>query len=299
MKKIKEESVGGDREVEGRVKGNKDMFDAISPFDFRYYGRDEKAKRELGPYLSERAFIVYQLRVECALVKVLADRGICNQSVYREVKHAAGEITPEEVYAEEDKIHHNIRALVNCIQKRVSYAAKPFVHLTATSYDIIENANAARYRDAACAAVIPELCKLMDALIALALREKNTLQAGRTHGQHAEPITFGFTVSGYVARLGDRIEALQRAASSLRGKFSGAVGAYNASALFFSDPEGFEKDVLKELGLEPCMQSSQVAQAEYLTDFVHAVVSCFSVLANIADDMRHLQRSEINEIAEV
>jgi len=79
---------------------------------------------------------------------------------------------------------------------------------------------------------------------------------------------------------------------------AGAVGSYNASAIFFNDPEEFERAVLSELKLKPSPISTQVVEAEYMADFIHAVTSCFGVLANLADDMRHLQRSEIGEVAE-
>ncbi|HOB22920.1 MAG TPA: lyase family protein, partial [Bacillota bacterium] len=114
----------------------------------------------------------------------------------------------------------------------------------------------------------------------------------------AVPITFGFAVVQYVSRLGERIKLVEKTARNLRGKFAGAVGAYNASSLFFDDPETFEKEVLEEVGLLPSETSTQVVQPEYLTDFIHAITSTFGVLANLADDFRHLQRTEISEVGE-
>src|SRR6266852_5801547 len=99
----------------------------ISPSDFRYSVPD------LLPFLSEDAFVKYKARVEAALGKQLADAGICSKSVAEEIERAAEEITVEEVYAEERRIKHDIRALVNVIRSKVSDQAKPFVHLTATS----------------------------------------------------------------------------------------------------------------------------------------------------------------------
>jgi len=121
---------------------------------------------------------------------------------------------------------------------------------------------------------------------------------GRTHGQHAEPITFGFTMASYVARLGGRILQIKATAENLRGKFSGAVGAYNASSLFNSDAEKFERAILDKLKIKPGSHSTQLVEAEYTVDLMHAVVSTMGVLANVADDMRHLQRSEIAEVYE-
>jgi len=273
-------------------------FDNISPLDYRYYGRDKDVFAKLSPYLSEEARIRYQLRTELALVKVLARRRICPASVVGEVEKAIGKITANDVYEGEDRIKHDVRALANCIRERVSDKAKPYVHFTATSYDIVNTSVAARFRDFTMDVLVPEMLQLEKALIAIALREKGTLQIGRTHGQHAEPITFGFAISEYVSRFGHAIESVSIAGDDLRGKFSGAVGAYNASALFFSDPEKFEAEVLNELGIKPATHSTQVSEPEYVADYMHSVVSAFGVIANLADDMRHLQRSEIAEVGE-
>ena len=292
------ENLMGTNEVEGWVEEEMPLFDNISPLDFRYYGRNEKTKDKLKPYLSEEGAVRYLAKVEAALTKTLAKKGVCSKSLADEVVNACRHITAQEVYEEEDKIKHNIRALANSIRKRVSDKAKPYVHFTTTSHDIICTADAARLKDFSNEVLIPALVNFERTLIYLALREKETLQIGRTHGQHAEPITFGFAIAQYVSRIGTRIKAIQKTANNLRGKIAGAVGAYNASALFFEDPEDFEKRVLGELKLKPSPISTQVVEAEYMADFIHAAISCFGVLANIGDDMRHLQRSEIGEVAE-
>lgn len=275
-----------------------DLFDCVSPLDYRYYGNDAKLVALLGPTVSERAYISSELEVELAAVKVLARRGVCPESVVGEVARAIGEVTPEEVHEEDARIHHDTRAMVNCLRNRVSDEAKPFIHLCLTSFDVKDTALALRLQRATRDAVVPELLKLEATLIALARREKDTLQMGRTHGQHAVPLTFGFAVAQYVSRLGGRIEAIAGAAGALRGKISGAVGAYNASSLFFGDPMEFEREVLAELGLEPSPASTQIVEAEFVTDYMHTLVSALGVLANLADDMRNLQRTEIGEVGE-
>lgn len=278
---------------------NRTIFDNVSPLDFRYYGQDEKLQQALDPYVTERGRVMSEAAVEVAATRVLARRGICPPTVADEVAAAVASLTPEEVAAEEARIQHNIRALVNCIQRKVSDAARPYVHFTLTSFDVVDTATAWRLKQAALHVIIPDLLALEKTLIDLARREKNTLQIGRTHGQHAVPITFGFAVAETVSRLGGRIEALQRVAHDMRGKISGAVGAYNASSLCFDDPIEFEREVLAELDLLPSRHSTQIVEAEFVTDYVHALVSAFGVLAGLADDMRHLQRTEIAEVGEV
>jgi adenylosuccinate lyase len=270
----------------------RDVFDSISAIDFRYWDKDVAA------YLSENAFTRYKLLAELALVKTLCACHLCPKSAVKEIAAACEQVTTEEVYEEEDRIHHDIRALVNCIRKRVSDEAKPYVHMTATSYDIVDSANAARYKDVIEKVLVPALIKLEGILIDLTLREAETPQVGRTHGQHAVPITFGFAMASYVSRLGNSIEVLKSLAKELQGKFSGAVGAYNASSLFVGNPEFFEEGVLEKLGITPAEHSTQVVPPESLTRLLAEVTIAAGILANLADDMRHLQRTEIGEVGE-
>ena len=268
------------------------VFDDISPLDYRYW--DEQSAE----ILSEEARIKFQAKAEAALAIALAQQGICSREIAEEIAGACSAVRAEDVYAEEKITRHDVRALVNCIRKRVGDSAKPFVHFGATSYDIVDTANALRYKEACEKIVLPSLKNLEKTLIEIALREKGTLQIGRTHGQHAEPITFGFAIAGYVNRLGSRIVAVEKAKDALEGKFSGAVGAYNGSSLFIQDPVSFEKSIMQQLGLKQCMHSTQVVGPETLLDLLNALIGAFNVLANFADDMRHLQRTEINEVAE-
>lgn len=275
-----------------------DVYDCVSPLDFRYYGTEPRMRELLEPYVSEAARLRSELAVEVALVRVLARRGVCPREAADEIAAAAAQVTAQEVGEEEARIHHNTRAMVNVLRAKVSETARPYVHFTMTSFDVVDTARAWLFRQATQKAVLPELVKLEEVLIGLALREKDTAQIGRTHGQHAVPITFGFAIAQYVNRLGLCIEGLGRAAEALPGKISGAVGAYNASALFFDDPVGFEAEVLAELRLAPALASTQIVPPEPMADFVHALTVVLGVFANLADDMRHLQRTEIGEVGE-
>jgi adenylosuccinate lyase len=267
-------------------------FDLFSPSDFRYN------VEALSPFLSEEAYIRYKARVEAALASQLAKEGICTEKVAREIKKACSAINANEVYAEEKRIKHDIRALANVIRDRVSSKAKPFVHLSATSYDIVDTANSLRFKEAIEFVVLPDLVRLENSLIKISLKHANSVQVGRTHGQHAEPITFGFFLSYYVSRLGQRILKLKEATSELVGKFAGAVGVYGPISLLIDNPEGFERELLASLGLHPSEVSTQIVQPEPITDLIHVIVSTMGVLANFARDMRHLQRTEIDEVAE-
>src|SRR5207253_8166258 len=240
-------------------------FDAASPFDARYYFADPAFFARLHPYVAESAQIRCLARVEAALAETLADAGVCPPTAAAEIAAACALITPEEVYEEERRIQHNIRALVNCIAKRISTMARPFVHLFATSADIIDTARALCLVEVTRDVLLPDLTELMRRLIRMARAHADTPQMGRTHGQHAVPITFGFAVALYVSRLGQRLSAIGQAAGNLRGKFAGAVGAYNALALLAgADPLEIEAALMRKLGLVPPEISSQVPPPEYI-----------------------------------
>ena len=273
-------------------------FDAISPLDSRFYGGDPQLYAALHPYLSEEGRVRAQAKAEAALARALAEEGIAPVAAADAIAAAADRIGAAEVYAEEARIGHDVRALVNQIRAKVPPEARRFVHLGATSMDVVDTANAWRYREAVERVLIPRLGLLASRLIAVAEGEADTTQVGRTHGQHAVPITFGFAVAEYVSRIGGRILLLQASARALPGKLSGAVGAYNAPALLVTDPRALERRYLAHLGLVPASHSTQIVEPEAWSDLAHACVTTLGVMANLADDMRHLQRTEIAEIAE-
>ena len=276
----------------------RDIFKNISPIDARYYKSNGELIDRLSEYLSESSVIRYEAAVETAMIIVMERYGVVDKGSGREIRNAFRAVTPEQVYEEESKTHHNIRALVNVMQRYVPESLAPFIHLSATSEDITGTAYAMRLKDAFFRVVIPKCTELLQVLTEIANREAETVQIGRTHGQHAVPVTVGYLFAGYSDRFGGRMMKILEALGELRGKVSGAVGAYNASALLFDDPRQFERDVLEELGLRPADFSSQIVEPEYVLDLIHAVVSAFGILAHIADDMRHLQRTEIGEMGE-
>lgn len=274
------------------MKETKALEDLVSPTDFRY------TVKELLPYLSVGAYTKYLAKVEAGIVNTYAKEGICSQKIADEVKEACENISYDEVKKEEDRIRHDIRALVNVIRNHVSDEAKPFVHMGATSYDIIDTANSMRIKEAFNNVIIPDIVKLEKRLMDLADQYKDTVQIGRTHGQHAVPITFGLYLAEYVARIGNQIFKIKDSVEELPGKLSGPVGAYNANSLLVKDPIAFEKQHLKDLGLEPTLISKQIVPYEPLNDLMHHITSTTGILANFAQNARHLQRSEINELRE-
>lgn len=270
----------------------------VAVLDFRRYAGNPVAAASLAPYFSEEAFLRYLLAVEVALGRVLSRRGICPPEVGVLIEEAATRIDVQQVFEEQQRVRHSLMAVINCLRAQLPDTARPFVHLTATTNDIVCSADSCRYRDFSKAVLLPSLIKLERTLIALARREKDTLQVGRTHGMHAEPVTFGFAIAHFVSRLGRMILRIRQAAQELPGKLSGAVGAYNGARLFVADPPALEREVLAELGLRPSPTSTQIVEAEFLVDYFHALVATFGIVANIADDLRQLHRSELGEVEE-
>jgi adenylosuccinate lyase len=271
----------------------------LSPLDHRYYLANTELYEELTEYLSEEALIRYCLRVEGELLKAHLDAaGSLGSETERVIEDAISAVTPQEVYEEERSTRHALRALVNVLRGKLPEELLPYVHLGATSVDIIDTAAALRLRGAVEQVLLPLLIALEEELIELTEAEAETPQVGRTHGQHAVPITLGFAYAEYTARLGKSIERIAREARELRGKMSGAVGGYNAMSLIHSDPVALEKAVLARLDLEPAEYASQIVEPEYQLRLLLEINTAFGILANLADDLRNLQRSEIDELRE-
>lgn len=279
----------------------RDRFRFISPLDHRYWLANREQFEALADCLGEEAGVRYAAQVESALLIELLRRlpgNAPDEGLEQRIRAAAGRVTAAAVAAEERVTDHNLRALVNVLQRELPVEVRHLAHVGATSYDITDTANAARYRDALRGVVLPLLIRLEAELIELAEREADSMQVGRTHGQYAVPVTFGFAVAEYVARLGKSIVRLKRRCDDLRGKLAGAVGAYHATALLVDDPQELERAVLAGLGLQPSESATQIVEPEYLLRALLELNTAFGILANLADDLRNLQRSEIDEVRE-
>jgi len=275
----------------------RNIFQNISPIDHRYSISESTLFKSLVPWISEEASIAACVKAEIALIYAhLTVRGKMTDSIREELKNCA--VEPDEVYAEEEKTNHNIRALVNVLKRKVPPELAPLVHLGATSVDILDTSLSWRVTGVTREVVLPLLKKLELLLCSFTEREAETPQVGRTHGQHAVPITLGFAAAEYVSRLGKSILEIEKRSRELKGKLSGAVGAYNATSMIVKDPQELERVYLAELGLEPSEHSTQLVEPEYLLRLLLEFNTAFGVIANLADDLRNLQRSEIGEVRE-
>lgn len=274
------------------------IYEAIDPLDSRY------RNPEVAKYLSEEARVGYQAYTEAALAHTLADFGMCERETAEEIEAACLNVAAKEVYDREygregyTATRHDIKALSEAVSSQVGEEAKPWVHALATSYDIVGTANALQQSEASRHVLLPRFHNLEETLLDLSERYADTPQIGRTHGQHAVPTTFGFAVSRYAGRMGESIEEMQQRTQQLPGKFSGAVGAYNSTSLMLSNPRAFEARFLERLGLDVSEHSTQIPAPEPLSRMYMELQLSAGVMAQIAEDMRHLQRSEIAEVGE-
>lgn len=277
-----------------------DYYGATDPMDDRY------EEEEIQLYFSSETRVACQAHVEAALAHTYADFGKCSREVALEIEAACRDISAKEVEDREKGrgkfkgkgTNHDVQALVDAISARVSDEAKPVVHAAATSYDTISTANSLQYKEGVHRLIIPRLVSLGDVIADLASRYAGTAQVGRTHGQHGVPITFGFATSRYLGRLGESLIELDRHAENLQGKFSGAVGGYNASKLINENPRVFEAAFLAKLGLQTCDHATQIVPAENIIRLFAELTNTSGIMAQIGEDMRNLQRTEIAEVGE-
>jgi len=274
-----------------------DEYDNLAAVDIRYF------REKFIPYISENAFTAYKLKVELAGLKVQAKYNLCPATAVREMEEAIEQVTTAAVYKEEKEVtKHDIVALVHIVRSFMSPEAAPFVHRFATSYDIIDSARAMMYRDFIGEVLVPDLLKFQKVLIGVARREAATPQIGRTHLQHAVPITFGYSMAEFISRMGNCIKTIQYLVNQLHGKFSGPVGAYNAGVLLLDkhdiDPIQFESEVLAELGLTAGEYAKQIVMPEPVARLLMEVAILSGAFVNLAQNMRYLQAPEINEVME-
>ena len=195
------------------------------------------------------------------------------------------------VLEREQVTNHDVAAFVDVLQRHIGPLAGTYVHHGLTSTDVVDTAWCWALRDAS-DLVIGQLQSLIDAATDLARRHRRTLMIGRTHGIHAEPTTFGAKVALWVLQL-KRDEQRWLAARDAIAvcKLSGAVGTYSNI-----DPS-VEEHVGRALGLTP-VPATQVVARDRHAEFLWACASLGTTIESIAVELRHLQRTEVNEVRE-
>jgi adenylosuccinate lyase len=239
---------------------------------------------------TDAARYAHWLEIEILACEALAARGAIPKTAVRTIRRRA-RIDLERIAALEAEVKHDVIAFVTQVAESVGPEGR-FLHLGLTSSDVLDTGFALQLREAA-HLLIAGQDRLIVALRRLARRHKRTLMIGRTHGMHAEPITFGLKVAGWHAEARRNRERLDRAARQIAvGKISGAVGVFGNVT---PDVEAY---VLGKLGLTPEPLATQVVARDRHAEFFSALALAGAGLERIAVEIRHLQRTEVGEAEE-
>jgi adenylosuccinate lyase len=245
---------------------------------------------EMGRIWSDENRFRTWLAVEVAATETLAEAGL----VPKEAAKAIGERADfrlERIQEIEAEVRHDVIAFTTAVAEIVGPHARWF-HYGLTSNDVVDTAQALMIGQAS-AIIAEDLDRLAEVLERRAWEFKDTPQIGRTHGIHAEPITFGFKLANWYSETQRNIQRFKEAAEGLRvGKFSGAVGTFAHLS-----PE-LEEKICARLGLKAADISSQVIQRDRHAQYLATLAVIASTLDKIATEIRHLQRTEVREAEE-
>jgi adenylosuccinate lyase len=230
------------------------------------------------------------LTVEVAATETLAEAGLVPKDAAKAIRDRAG-FKLERIQEIEAEVRHDVIAFTTAVAEIVGPHARWF-HYGLTSNDVVDTAQALLITQAS-AIIAEDLDRLAEVLERRAWEFKDTPQIGRTHGVHAEPITFGFKLANWYSEAQRNIERFHAAAEGMRvGKFSGAVGTFAHLS-----PE-LEEKICARLGLKAAEISSQVIQRDRHAHYLATLAVIASTLDKIATEIRHLQRTEVREAEE-
>jgi adenylosuccinate lyase len=230
------------------------------------------------------------LVVETAAAEAMAAAGIVPLEAARDIRERGG-FDIARIDEIEAATQHDVIAFTTAVAERVGPSAR-WLHFGMTSSDVIDTAQALQMREA-CDLILADLDQLRDAIRERAFEHRRTPMIGRTHGVHAEPMTFGLKLALWYAEIARDIERVRRARTTVSvGKLSGAVGT------FAHLPPSVEADVCRRLGLEPALVASQVIQRDRHAELVAVLAITAASLEKFALEVRGLQKTEIGEVEE-
>ncbi len=230
------------------------------------------------------------LRVELAACKAMVKQRIMPEPMYKRLA-AKAKIDVEKIKKNEELVKHDIIAFTMQIEEVAGSDAQYF-HYGLTSSDVIDTAFALQLRDAGLL-ILAEMRALAKALKKLALDAKKIPAVGRSHGIHAEPLSFGLRFLSHYAELQRNRERVERAIEGISyGMFSGAVGSYGTL------PPAVEKNACGFLGLKPEPVSTQVIPRDRHAEYFLALSLLGTGIERMSVELRHLQRTEVGEVEE-
>ena len=247
-------------------------------------------REKMGALWSEEHKYQTWLTVEILACEAWAELGEIPREAVQQIKERA-QIDAHRIEEIERETKHDVAAFVTQLEETVGEAGK-YIHYGLTSYDIVDTALSLRLREAA-VIIIEDIDDLMEAIREKALEHQETIMIGRTHGVHAEPITFGLKMTLWYEEMRRHRARMEQAKAIISvGKLSGAVGT------FANAPPAVEAYVCKKLGLKPATVSSQIIQRDRHAEFFTALALLASSIEKFAVEIRHLQRTEVLEAEE-
>jgi len=230
------------------------------------------------------------LQVEVAAADAMARAGIIPEDAARDIRER-GAFDIARIEAIEETTQHDVIAFTTAVAEHVGPSAR-WLHFGLTSSDVIDTAQALQMREA-CDLILKGIEALMRAVHTRAEEHRRTPMIGRTHGVHAEPMTFGLKLALWYAELSRDVVRIRHARDVISvGKLSGAVGT------FAHLPPSIEADVCRTLGLEPALVASQVIQRDRHAELLSAIAITGSSLEKFALEVRGLQKTEVGEVEE-
>jgi adenylosuccinate lyase len=252
---------------------------------------DRYALPELTELFSERHKLELWLRIELLATEAMHAAGVVPDADWERIRAAAAGVDPQRAHEIEQESQHDVIAFLRSVTERLGPEGR-WLHYGLTSSDLLDTATAVVLRDAT-SVVEGELARLAAALRAMAVEHRSTPMVGRSHGIHAEPITFGFKVAGWLAEVGRDQARLARAREGIAvGKVSGAVGTHAHLGV------EVERFVCDSLGLVPDPAATQVVSRDRHAELLTALAILGGTLERISVELRHLQRTEVGEAFE-
>ncbi|NIM20339.1 MAG: adenylosuccinate lyase [Candidatus Latescibacteria bacterium] len=244
----------------------------------------------MGRIWSEENKFQKWLEIEILVCEALASMGEIPKDAVKRIREKAA-FDSERIKEIEETTHHDVIAFLTNVAEHVGDDSR-YIHIGMTSSDLLDTALAATLKEAG-EKLLSRLSELKAVIKERALEHKRTVMVGRTHGIHAEPITFGLKLIVWYDELSRREQALERAIDTISfGKISGAVGNYA-----HLDPK-VETYVIEKLGLKPAPVSTQILQRDRHAEFVSALALVAASLEKMATEVRNLQRTDVLEVEE-
>lgn len=251
---------------------------------------DRYSRKEMAEIWSLESKFNYYLQVELSVCDAYAQIGKFSKDIAEEIRKKAA-FSVSRIDEIEQEVKHEVIAFLTCVNESLGDLGR-YVHVGMTSSDVIDTAFALQIQDSG-KIILKDLNKTIETLKNLAIKHKETLCIGRSHGIHAEVMTFGIKMCNWIDILERQKSNFERALEEIRvGQISGPVGTYSNIS------PNIEKITCEKLGLKPARMSTQIIARDYHAYLMQSLALIASVIEQFATEIRHLQRTEVLELEE-